>query len=207
LKDELQQKELAFHAKLKQREQELTARAATRETELKNQWTTDASAREDEWEQQTLARIRAVENRAAQEAEQKEEGFQLKLRQREQQLQAQFDARQAELQSQRDRDVRRRELEFVEAQQREQHLVAKLAAQTEAHQISEKEWAMELELTRGSIEPLKSLLVRTEKERDEARAAADEGTRLFENLRKKSLEASTLLNGWENRDSLVGRLS
>lgn len=206
LKDELQQKELHFQAKLKQREQELTTRALTRETELKNQWAADSSIREEEWEQQAQARIRAVENRAAQEAEQKEESFKLKLRQREQQLTAQFEARQAELQSQRDRDVRRRELESVEAAQREQHLVAKLAAQAEAHQIAQKEWATELELTRGSIEPLKALLVRTEKERDEVRQAVDEGSRMLENMRKKSIEASTLLNGWENRDSLAGRL-
>jgi hypothetical protein len=85
--------------------------------------------------------------------------------------------------------------------------VAKLAAQTEAHQAAEKEWATDLEMTRASIEPLKALLVRTEKERDEARSAADEGTRMFENLRKKSMEASTLLNGWDNRDMLTGRLS
>lgn len=207
LKDELQQKDLTFQAKLKQRDQELNSRATARETELKNQWAADSAAREDEWAQQAQAMIRAVENRATQEAEQKEEGFQLKLRQREQQLQAQFDARQAELQSQRDRDVRRRELESVEAAQREQHLVAKLTAQTEAHQIAQTEWATELELTRGSIEPLKALLVRTEKERDEARQAVEEGTRMFENLRKKSIEASSLLNGFENRDSLVGRLS
>jgi len=65
-----------------------------------------------------------------------------------------------------------------------------------------------LEIARGGMEPLKALLVRTEKERDEARAAADEGTRMFENLRKKSMEATSLLNnGWENRDVLMGRLS
>lgn len=207
LKDALQQKELALQTKSKQRETELTAKAAARETELKNQAATELRSREQEWEQETQARVRAVEARAAAEAEQKEESFQLKLRQREQQLQAQFDARQMESQTQRDRDLRRRELEFVEAQQREQQLVAKLAAQAEAHQIAQKEWATELELTRGSIEPLKALLVRTEKERDEARAAADEGTRMFENLRKKSMEASTLLNGWENRDSMAARLS
>jgi hypothetical protein len=208
LKDALQQKELALQTKFKQREQELTAKAATRETELKNQAVSELRTREQEWEQEAQARVRAVEARATAEAEQKEESFQLKLRQREQQLQAQFDARQVELQTQKDRDVRRRELEFVEAQQREQQLVAKLAAQAEAHQIAQKEWATELELTRGSIEPLKALLVRTEKERDEARAAADEGTRMFENLRKKSMEATSLLNnGWENRDVLMGRLS
>lgn len=207
LKEELQQKELTLQAKFKQREQELTSRAVARETELKNQAAAELQARQQEWEEQSVAQVRAVENRAAQEAEQKEESFQLKLRQREQQLQAQFDTRQAELQAQRDRDVRRREMESVEAAQREQHLVAKLAAQAEAHQIAQKEWATELELTRGSIEPLKALLVRTEKERDEARQAVDEGTRMFENLRKKSLEASSLLNGWENRDILAGRLS
>ncbi len=208
LKDALQQKELTLQTKFKQREQELTAKATTRETELKNQAVSDLRNREQEWEQETQARVRAVEARAAAEAEQKEESFQLKLRQREQQLQAQFDARQVELQTQKDRDMRRRELEFVEAQQREQQLVAKLAAQAEAHQIAQKDWATELEIARGGMEPLKALLVRTEKERDEARAAADEGTRMFENLRKKSMEATSLLNnGWENRDVLMGRLS
>lgn len=208
LKDALQQKELTLQAKFKQREQELTGKAATREVELKNQTVAELHAREQEWEQETQARVRAVEARAAAEAEQKEESFQLKLRQREQQLQAQFDARQVELQTQKDRDMRRREMEFVEAQQREQQLVAKLAAQSEAHQIAQKEWATELEIARGGMEPLKALLVRTEKERDEARAAADEGTRMFENLRKKSMEATSLLNnGWENRDVLMGRLS
>jgi hypothetical protein len=207
LKDELQQKEMAFQTKLKQREQELTARAAAREIELKHQAATELSAREQAWEQDTQARVRATEQRAAQESEQKEAAFQLKLRQREQQLQAQLDARQTELQTQREREARRRESELIELQQREQQLVAKLTAQAEAHQAAQKEWVTELELTRGGIEPLKALLIRTEKERDEARAAADEGTRMFENLRKKSMEASTLLNGWENRDSLVGRLS
>jgi hypothetical protein len=207
LKDELQQKEMAFQTKLKQREQELTARATAREVEMKHQAATELSAREQAWEQETQARVRATEQRAAQEAEQKESAFQLKLRQREQQLQAQLDARQTELQTQREREARRRESELIELQQREQQLVAKLTAQAEAHQAAQKEWVTELELTRGGIEPLKALLMRTEKERDEARAAADEGTRMFENLRKKSMEASTLLNGWENRDNLVGRLS
>jgi hypothetical protein len=206
LKEELQQKEAAFHAKLKQREQELATRAAAREAELQTQLAEDLRAREEEWEQQTQSRVRAIENRVAQDAQQKEDVFQLKLRQREQQLQAQFDARQAELQSQRDRDVRKREMESVEAAQREQHLVARLEAQSEAHQIAQKEWATELEITRASIEPLKAMLVRAEKERDEAKQAAEEGTRMFENLRKKSVEASSLLNGWENRDSMAGRL-
>lgn len=206
LKEELQQKESSFHAKLKQREQELATRSAAREAELQSQFAEDLGAREEEWEQQTQSRVRAIENRVAQEAQQKEDVFQLKLRQREQQLQAQFDARQAELQSQRDRDVRKREMETIEATQREQHLVAKLAAQAEAQQIAQKEWATELEITRASIEPLKAMLVRAEKERDEAKQVADDGTRMFENLRKKSLEASSLLNGWENRDNMAGRL-
>ncbi len=207
LKEDLQQKELAFHARWKQREQEITARSAARETELQQQWTTELKSREEEWEQQTQSRLRAVETRLTQEAEQKDEAFQLKLRQRDQQLQAQFEARQNELQTQRDRDLRRRELEAVEATQREKHLVAKLAAQAEAHQIAEKEWATELELTRASIEPLKALLVRTEADRDEARRAQAEGHRQLEALKKKSIEASTLLNGWENRDHAEARLT
>jgi len=205
-KEELQQKESALHAKLRQREQELATRAAAREAELQNQFAADLQTREQEWEQHTQARVRAIENRAAQDAEAKEEVFQLRLRQREQQLQSQFDAQQSEFQTQRDRDVRRREVEATEAKQREQQLVAKLAAQAEAQQIAEKQWATELELARASVEPLKALLMRTEQERDEARSAVNEGTRMLERLKQKSQEASTLLNGWENRDVANGRV-
>ncbi|MCG3150159.1 MAG: hypothetical protein PCFJNLEI_03637 [Verrucomicrobiae bacterium] len=111
-RQELQQKELAFHAKLKQREQELAAKAAARETELQNQWAADLRARQEEMERQAESRLRATETRLGQEAQQQEELFQIKLRQREQQLQAQFAARQAELQAQQDQELQAHEQEW-----------------------------------------------------------------------------------------------
>jgi hypothetical protein len=204
LREELQQKEMAFHAKLKEREQELTQRAAARETELRNQSAADLRAREEEWAHQAESRVRDADSRSAQEDQQKEEIFQMKLHQREQHLQSQFDARQAELQSQRDQDLRRREAELAEAKQREQYLTARLNAQAETHQAAEQEWKTELEITRGTIEPLRALLVRTEKERDEARHSASEGIRQMQDLKRKSMEAFSLLNGWKNGNPVPG---
>jgi hypothetical protein len=48
------------------------------------------------------------------------------------------------------------------------------------------------------------MLVRAEKERDEARQAASEGRRQLQNLEKKLAEASTFLNGWGNGKVLAG---
>jgi hypothetical protein len=203
LRDEIQQKELAFHAKLKQREQELTSRAATREAELQNQWASDLRAREEELKQQADSRVRSTENRLALEAQQTEENFQLKLRQREQQLQSQFDARFVESQSQRDQELRRRDAVLAEASQREQELVAQLAAQKESHDSAKKEWQTELEKTRMTIEPLRTLLARAEKERDEAVQTASESHRQVQDIRKKSMEAFSMLNGWRNGDHVT----
>ena len=156
-----------MQAKFKQREQELISRAAARETELKTQAAAELQARTQEWKSRRWPGP-AVENRAAQEAEQKELSTEV----------APAGAAVAgavryapvELQSQRDRDVRRRELETVEAAQREQHRWPSWRRRRKPIRSPKRKWATELELTRGSIEPLKSLLVRTEKERDEARA-------------------------------------
>ncbi|MSU57521.1 MAG: hypothetical protein EXS35_04975 [Pedosphaera sp.] len=204
LREELQAKEQAFHAKLKEREQELTGKAATWETELKDQWASDLRAREEDWKQQAESRVRAAEARLAQEAQQKEEVFQSKIRQRELQLQSQLDARQAELQAQRDQDLRRRAAESAEAGQREQDLIAKLNSLAEAHQVARKEWETGLESTRGNLESLKAQLVRTEKERDEAREFANDGFRQVQSLEKKLTEASAFLIGLQNGKHLVG---
>ncbi len=205
--EELQRQELAFHSRLKQREQELAIRAAAREAELQNQAAADLRTRQEEWEQQAQARVRAAETRFAEETHQKEAAFQQKLRQHEQQLQSEFDAREAELRKQWDQDSRRRDAEAAEAKQREQELMTKLNAATEAHESAEKEWETELIRTRSSLEPLKALLVRTEKERDEARHVASEGIRRVQDLKKKTKEASSLLNAWDDRDHLAGRMS
>jgi hypothetical protein len=198
LKQELQQQETAFQAKLKQREDELAIKAEARQNELQKQWAADLRARQEEWERQAEARIRATETRLAREAQLKEEMFQTRIRQREQQLQAQFDARQTEMQTQWDQNMRRRDAELAEAKLQEQHLIAKLNSQIEAQKIAEREWQNQLDVTRSNIEPLRTLLVRTEKERDEARQAASESARQVENWETKFVEASSVLNNWRN---------
>lgn len=228
LKQELQQKELEFQAKLKQREQDLATRAAARETELQNQWAADLRVREEEAARQTEARVRATETRLGQEARQKEEILEIKFRQREQQLQAEFDARQAEIMGQTEHFRRRRDVEIadagqralrelevqlrqemqkkeeaaqVKARHREQELLSQLHTQAEASQLAAQEREKQLELLRRNLEPLKALLARTEKERDEARHSATEGIRHVQDMEKKLSEASSLLTGWKNGKS------
>jgi len=203
LAEALQKEELAFHAKLKQREQELIGRVAAREAELKTQWAVDLRVREEEWERQTEARVHAAETRLAQEAQQKEENSQLKARQREHQLQSQFETRQAELQLQWEQGLRRRDMELADAKQREQGLVAKLAAQAEAHEMAKRVWETELETALGAIDPIKALLARTEKEREEARQSASGAASQVQALEKKLTEASSFLNSWNNGKPLV----
>ncbi len=225
LKQELQQKELEFQAKLKQREQEQNTRAGVRETELQKQWALDLRVREEEWARQTDARVRAAEVRLTQEARQKEEAIEIKTRQREQQLQSEFDARQAEFMGQTEHFRRRREVETTDAgqralrdlevhlrqemqqkeeaaqakaRQREQELIAQFSAQAEANQLATQEREKELELLRRNVEPLQTLLARTEQERDEARHSAIEGVRHVQDMEKKLSEASSLLTGWKN---------
>jgi hypothetical protein len=227
-KQELQQKELAFQAKLKQHEQEFAISAAARETELQNQSVADLRARQQEWERQAESRVRAIETRLAQEAQQKDELFASKSRQRDQQWQTKLDALRSEVQAQTEA-LRRREAE-AEARLREQEahlrkemqeqaaaaqaqtaqlerdLVAQLNAQAEARQVAARaQWETELESkTRVALEPFKTLLARTEKERDEARQTASDSFRQVQNLEKKLTEASTFLNSWRNGNNLVG---
>jgi hypothetical protein len=229
LKQELQQKELAFQAKLKQREQELALRADARETELQHQWASDLRVREEEWEHQAQARVRTTETRLGLEAQQKEELFLSKSRQRDQQWQTKLDGIRAEFQSQTDEVLRRRDAEAEAslrdleanlrremqqkqeaaaalARQREQDLVDQLNAEAEARHLAAKvEWETQFQTkTRAVIEPIKSQLVRTEKERDEAAQAALDHARQVENLEKKLTEASTFLTGWRNGKHPVG---
>jgi hypothetical protein len=232
MKQELQQRELAFEAKVKQREQELAIKASARETELQNQWNSDLRVREEDWERQAQSRVRAAETRLASEAQQKEELFLSKTRQRDQQWQVKMDALRAELLSQAEEALRRRELEadanlrdleaqlrkemqqkeeatLVKARQREQELEAQLTAQAQARQMAaQAQWDSEAEKKmRAAVEPLKALLARTEKERDEARMSSTEGARQVQNLEKKLTEASSFLSTWRNGKNLVGTSS
>ena len=86
------------------------------------------------------------------------------------------------------------------AEQREQDLIAQLSAQAEARQnAAQAQWEAESDRrTRAAVEPLKVLLARTEKERDEAKQAAFDGVRQAQNLEKQLTEASSFLNGWRN---------
>lgn len=226
LKQELQQKELEYQSKLKQRDQELTTRASARENELQGQWGADLRVREEAWERQAEARVRATEARLAQEAQAKEEVFQTKLRQRDQQWQAKLDAARADQQAQNEQALRRveaeteagqralRELEThlrkemaqkeeaatAKAKQREQELTSELTAQAEVLLLaSDKRWEKEMEKrVQSAVEPLKTSLARTERERDEAKHSAATAVSQLHDLEKKLTEASTFLNGWKN---------
>jgi hypothetical protein len=234
LGQEAQQKEEVFQLKLRQREQQLQSQFDARQVELRAQWEQDLHGHEQEWERNAEARTRATESRWMAEMQQKEELFQSKLRQRDEQWQAKLDAVRVELQSQAEQELRRREVESADAglralrevearlrqemqqkdeaaqamsKQREQDLVAQLAAQAAAHQAARAQWETEFEeKTRTTVEHFKNLLNRTEKERDEAKEFAAEGFRQVQNLEKKLTEASAFLNGLKhgNGKHLVG---
>ena len=83
--------------------------------------------------------------------------------------------------------------------------MAQLNAQTEARlSAAQAQWEAESDKrTRAAIEPLKALLARTEKERDDAKQSAFETERQVQSLEKKLNEASSFLNGWRNGKSLA----
>jgi hypothetical protein len=229
LKQDLQQKELAFQARLKQREEELALKSEARETELQKQWAADLRVREEEWDRQAESRFRAVESRLGVEGQQKEELFQSRLRQRDQQWQAKLETVRGEFQTQTEEALRRRESEAetglreleghlrkemqqkdeaaqTRLRQREQELEVQLNAQGEVRLMAaQTQWETESEKkVRAAVEPLKALLTRAEKERDQALQSSFEGARQVQNLEKKLTEASSFLNGWRNGKHLVG---
>jgi hypothetical protein len=231
-KQEAQQREEAAQIRLKQREQQLQAQAEARLSEVQTQAEQELRRRESELERQLEAQSREADTRLKQELQQKELAFQAKHKQREQEWAARAGARETELQKQWSSNVRVREEEWelqaesrvravetrlsleaqqkeeaaqLTARQREQDLVAQLTAQAEARQMAaQARWETESEkTTRATIEPLKALLARAEKERDEARQTASESARQALNLEKKLTEASTFLNGWRNGNHLA----
>jgi len=228
LSQEAQQKEEMFQIKLRQREQQLQAQLDARQSEWKAQWEQELHGHEQEWERKAEASVRANESRWMADLQQKEDLFQSKSRQRDQQWQSKLDAARAELQAQIEQDLRLREADSAEAhhralrelettlrqemqvkeetaqakaRQREQELVAQMAAQALAHQQTAQELETELEITRNAIDPFKTLLARTEKERDEALQSASESVRQVQDMDKKLSEASSLLTGWKHGKS------
>ncbi len=221
LSHEAQQQEEIFQIKLRQREQQWQAQFDARQAEMKAQSEQTLHEHEQESQRAAEAAARATESRWLTEVQQKEELFQAKSRQRDQHWQSKLEGVRTELQTQAEQDLRRRETEanesrqralreleaqlrqemqlkeetiLAESKQREQALTAQLNSHIEAHQTTEKNWETELGLMRGNIE---ALLVRTEKERDEARKSASEGVRQVQDMEKKLSEASSLLSGWK----------
>jgi hypothetical protein len=223
LKHELQQRELAFQAQLRQREQDSSLAAEARETEVRNQWRADVKAREEEWARQAESRVRGVETRFAHEAQQKEDLFLAKSRQSDQQWQAKLDTAVAGLSAQTDEILRDRqaaaemslrelgaqlrkemrqkdEAAQAKARQREQELEAQLTARADARQMdAHAQWEKEsAEKLRATIDPLKALLARAVKERDEAKQSLSDRARQVQALEKKLTEASMFFSSWRD---------
>ncbi len=227
-KHRVERMQLEFAKTLGQREEDLERQLKLREEQLLR--------RESELEHELETQTREADARLKQELLQKEVAFQSKLKQREQELAVKASVRETELNSQWAADLRTRQEEWelqaetrirdtetrmdLEAKQkeeaahakfkqREQDLVGQLTAQMEArHTAAHAQWVSETEMkTRSAIEPFKSLLARTEKERDEAIQAATEGAHQVQNLEKKLNEASSFLNGWRNGKKLFGAAS
>jgi DNA-binding transcriptional regulator YdaS (Cro superfamily) len=232
-KQDIAQREEAAQNRLKQREQQLQSLAEARLSEVQRQSEQESHCQELELQRQLENQSREADTRLKQELQQKELAFATKLKQREQELIAKADARETELRTQLASDLRARREEWereaeariragetrlqqeaqqkdeaaqAKARQREQDLVAQLTSQSEARHLAVlAKWEGESEKkTRAATEPLKEMLVRAEKERDEARQAASEGRRQLQNLEKKLAEASTFLNGWGNGKVLAG---
>jgi hypothetical protein len=223
----LRQRDEDFEHRLEQREHELTLAFDARLVEEQSRVELEVRRREAELDRQVEERIVEVEARWKKEAQQKEELFQSKLRLRDQQWQVKLDAARAESQAEADEMVRRRESEAtnnlreqetrlrkemqqkeeaaqLKFKQREQEVAAQIAAQAEArHSAARVQWETETEIrTRSAVEPFKSLLIRTEKERDEALQSVAEGARQVQDLEKKLTEASSFLNPWRNGRSV-----
>ncbi len=232
-KQEVQQREETAQARLKQREQQLQAQAEARLNEVQTQADQELRRRESELVRQLESQVREADARLKLELQPRELAYQAKLKQREQELALKSEAREIELQKKWSADSRVREEEWevqaqarvratearlaleaqqkdeaaqARAKQREQELVTQITAQLEARQkAAQSQWETETEKkTRNAVEPFKALLVRTEKERDEALHLASESARQVQGLEKKLTEASTFLNGWRNGKNLVG---
>ena len=232
LRDELQQKESQIGSRLKQRELELIKKSEAQIAELKEKSAKELAAKEEEWARQAEARVHAVEARLTGEVQQHEELTQSKLRQRDQQWQAKLEVTRAELQAQNEEALRRRgaeadalmrelekrlreemrqkdEVAQARIKQFEKDLATQLQEQAEARLMAaHAQWESQTEIrVRSAVEPIKTQLVRTEKERDEARHANMEGSRRVQDLEKKLIDASNFLGSWRNGKGMPAQTS
>jgi len=200
LGQETQQKEEIFQMKLRQREQQLQSQFDARQVELQAQWDQDLRNREQEWEHNAEARARAAEARLLAEMQQKEELFQSKLRQRDQQWQVRLDTVRVELKTQTEQELRRRELEAADARARslnelEVRLSKEMQAREETTQAESKLREQELiSRLNGQLELQQGLA----RERDAALQAASEAVHQVQDLKRKLMDASSLLTGWKS---------
>ena len=193
----LRQREEDFEHQLKQREQELSLAFEARLAEEQTRVEQDARRREAELERQFEARARKWTRAGNRNVQQKEELFHSKSRQqrtamavearlrprrvargdrgrhapprsRHRRRPARLETRLRKEMSQKD------EAAAVKAKLREQDLTAQLNMQADARQmLARVQWETESEnRSRAALEQLKTLLARTEKERDEARQSA-----------------------------------
>jgi hypothetical protein len=219
-KEDVQKREEAAQIRLKQREQQLDAQAENRMREAQSQAEEQFRRRVSDLERQIAAQAREAESRLKQDVQDKELAFQAKLKQRDQELALKADARETELRKQLASDLRAREEDWErqtqarirttearlarEAQEKEEHFLAKSRQREEQWQVKLDGVLAELQSQTASIEPFKEQLARAEKERDEARQIANESTRHVETMEKKFAEASSFLTGWKNGKRSVG---
>lgn len=227
LNQTLRHRDEDFEHKLQQREQELTLAFESRLAAEQAKFEETARRNQAEIERQVAARAQEVDSRWKQEIQKREEAAQIRLRQREHQLQSQSEARLVETQSAAQQETQRREQDWqhhADAQlreaenrwthelqqkeiafhtmlkQREQELSTQLSAQAEARLTSARsQWVIEAEKKiQTALEPMKALLARAEKERDEAVQSASDSVRHAQQLEKKLADASSFLSGWRN---------
>ena len=223
----LHQREEDFQHKLQQREQELSLAFDSRLADEQSRMEEIARRNQAETGRQLDVRAQEVDARWKVEMQQRDEAAQIRLRQREHQLQSQLEARLVEVQTAAQQESQRRETDWqrqadarvreadnrwslelqqkelaaqTRLKQREQELVAQMNIQTQAELTSARaQWVAEVEKkVQAAAEPLKAMLARVEKERDQAVQTANETVRHAQQLEKKLSDASSFLAGWRN---------
>jgi hypothetical protein len=197
---EVRHMEESTQIRIKQREQQLQAQTEIQLGDVQKQAEEDLRRRELELERQLEGKSREAEARLRQELQQQEELFLSKSRQRDQQWQTKLDSVRVELLAQTEQEVLRREVESSDARARalrelETRLRNEIQEKDEATRAAAKEREQELVAQLAAhAEACQTAL----KERDEARDSAEDVARQVQDMKKKLMEASTLLSGWKN---------
>ena len=129
------------------------------------------------------------------------------LKTREQEWEREMVSRVSAVAARLDQDIQQKEEGFQKKlAQREKELQSQFnARRVELQDQAEQDVRrrdLEIEELRGAIAPLKAQLSRIEKERDEAKLSAFEGTRQVKDLRGKLMDLSSSLNGRSNGEEI-----